>query len=465
MESYVWPELPPQENPLGYVTNGVHLFTFLSSRWRSLFDLNFGGNWRNRILDADYWTVVDEIPDYAFWSTRQSLKQDMLEYVRRHVCRQFRKQGLNPVQIEHLAQLLDPKHPDVLVLGFARRFATYKRADLLFQDPERMQRLLNDPQRPVLLLVAGKAHPADDQGQALLRRIHEISLQPQFQGHVLLLEDYNLALARWLVTGVDVWLNTPEYPLEACGTSGQKAAVNGVLNLSVLDGWWPEAYDGTNGWAIQPAVAVEDPAERRRIEAEALLDLLEEQVIPLYFNRDGEGYSKGWVRRSKASMRTVIPRFNAGRMLRDYVLDYYRPARDAGRRLGADDAAGARALAEWKARVRTLWPGVRLRRVDEAPKFVAAGEAVHVRMEVELGGLRPDDLLVECLVGYPGETGDCPARVTYRLRPEPWDGGQTALFTLEFVPELPGLVCYRFRAYPHHPELSHPLEMGRMRWA
>jgi len=465
MESYVWTEVPPEENPLGYVTNGVHLFTFLSSRWRALFDLNLGGNWRNQILNADYWRVVDEIPDYAFWSTRQSMKQDMLEFVRRHACRQFRKQGLNPIQIEHLTQLLDPKHPEVLVLGFARRFASYKRADLLFQDPERLRRILNDPQRPVLVLMAGKAHPNDEEGQALLRRIHEIGLQPEFQGKVLVLEDYNLALARWLVTGVDVWLNTPEYPLEACGTSGQKAAINGVLNLSVLDGWWPEAYDGENGWAIQPAVAVEDPAERRRIEADALMDLLEEQVIPLYFRTDGDGYSKGWVRRSKASMRTVIPRFNAGRMLRDYAMGYYRPARDGAARLAADGAKGARELAQWKARVRELWPGVALRRIDDAPRFIGAGEPVHVRLEVDLAGLRPDDLLVECLVGHPGDTGECPAQITYRLQAEPWAGGRSAVFTLDFVPELSGLICYRFRAYPYHPALSHPLEMGRMRWA
>ncbi len=465
MESYIWPEVPPEENPLGYVTNGVHVPTFLSSRWRVFFDLNLGGNWRNQLLDADYWRVLDELPDYAFWSTRQSMKQDMLAFVRQHARRQFRKQGLNPVQIEHLTQLLDPKHPEVLVLGFARRFATYKRADLLFQDPERLERLLNDPQRPVLILMAGKAHPNDEAGQALLRRIHEISLQPQFQGRVLLLEDYNLALARWLVTGVDVWVNTPEYPLEACGTSGQKAAINGVINLSVLDGWWPEAYDGENGWAIQPALAVEDPAERRRIEAEVLLDLLEERVIPSYFRTDGDGFSKDWVRRSKASMRTVIPHFNAGRMLRDYAMDYYRPARDAARRLGAHQAAGARALAEWKARVRAVWPQVTLRRIDSGPKFVHAVDPVHVRLEVDTAGLRPEDLLVECLVGHPREGGECPARVTYRLSVASWDRERRAVFALAFVPDLPGLVCYRFRAYPYHEALSHPLEMGCMRWA
>ncbi|MEA3413754.1 MAG: alpha-glucan family phosphorylase [Pseudomonadota bacterium] len=464
MESYVWPEIPPAENPVGYVTNGVHLATFLSSQWRAFFDINLGGKWRNELLNPDYWSCIDELPDYAFWSTRQALQSDMLKYVRQHAKRQFRRNGFNPVEIDHLTHLLDPRHTDVLILGFARRFATYKRATLLFRDIDRLARIVNDPERPVLLLFAGKAHPSDEPGQSLIREIHDISMRPEFLGKVLLLEDYNLALGRWLVTGVDVWLNTPAYPLEASGTSGQKAGMNGVINLSVLDGWWGEGYEKGNGWAIRPDTSARNDEERDSVESRALLDILEEQVVPLYYNRDADGYSERWVKMSKASMRSALPRFNAARMLNDYARNLYIPAMRKGSQLGANGGEGARELAEWKTKVLRLWEGVEVRRIDKPPSAIRDGETVTIRVGVKLNRLQPGDLVVECLSGRRNEAGEFEASMTCRLEPEAPDATQDVVFCNDFLPQLPGLQHYAIRAYPYHRLLSHPLEVGRMRW-
>ena len=240
---------------------------------------------------------------------------------------------------------------DILTVGFARRFATYKRATLLFSDPERLSRILKNPERPVLLIFAGKAHPSDIPGQELIKTIHEFSLKPEFMGHILLLEGYDLALGRKLVTGVDVWLNTPEYPLEASGTSGEKAGMNGVINLSVLDGWWAEGYNGENGWAITPHEPHFDAEYRNHEEAGELLDLLESKITPLYYARNSQGFSEGWVAMSKASMKSTIPNFNAQRMFRDYVSRLYAPASRQNSKLCADDYKGAKELAAWKAKV------------------------------------------------------------------------------------------------------------------
>jgi len=336
MEGYVWPQVPPEENPIRHVTNGVHVPTFLAREWAGLLDMRLGTEWRNELLNTRFWEQVQQIPDHNFWSLRQSLKAELLEEVRRRVVRQHRRNGLSPTQIERLTRLLHGQHMDILTIGFARRFATYKRATLLFSDPERLARLLGDPERPVLIIFAGKAHPNDLPGQHLIQAIHDFSRRPEFEGRIVLLEGYDLALARKLVTGVDVWLNTPEHPLEASGTSGQKAGLNGVINLSVLDGWWGEGYTGDNGWAITPHGPEFDAAFRNQEEGRELLDILEHQVIPLYFERNSHGYPARWVQLSKRSMISILPRFNAQRMVMDYVRDFYGPARDQGRRLSAD---------------------------------------------------------------------------------------------------------------------------------
>ena len=463
MEAGVWPQIPPRENPLRHVTNGVHVPTFLAREWGNLFDMRLR-QWRNEMLNGEFWQVVDEIPDHRYWSLRQSLKTEMLEEVATRAEHQYRRNGLSEAMIKRITRHVRQTEGDMLVIGFARRFATYKRAPLIFTHLERLKELLNDPERPALLIFAGKAHPRDEPGQAIIHRIHELSLDPDFIGKILLLEGYDMALGRKLVTGVDVWLNNPEYPLEACGTSGQKAGINGVINLSVLDGWWGEGHDGENGWAITPHEPGFDPHYRDHEEARDLLNILSEQVLPLYYDRGSHGYSTGWVRKSKASMRTTIPRFNAQRMVMDYVRGFYGPARDQNARLMAGGLQAAKELAEWKARVLDCWDGVWLQRQDEAPAALRHGESLPIRVKAHLNGLTPDDVTVECLVTPDPDGGDPEAMERFELTAGEVAEDGNHVFSLDLAPHLPGLQYYKLRIYPSHPACGHPFELGRMVW-
>lgn len=463
MEGYIWPQVPAEENPIRYVTNGVHVPTFLSREWVNLFDMRMGGDWRNALRNSEYWERISEIPDHSYWSLRQQLKSELMSEVKRRAVIQHKRNCLSEAQILSLTRFLDTDNTDMLTVGFARRFATYKRATLLFSDPERLARLLTNKQRPVLLIIAGKAHPNDQPGQHLIQVIHDFSRRPEFEGHIVLLEGYDLALARRLVTGVDVWLNTPEYPLEASGTSGQKAGINGVMNLSVLDGWWGEGYDGENGWAITPHGPQFDPSYRNREEANALLNILEQQVSPLYYERQGQGYPAAWVARSKASMKSLLPQFNSQRMVMDYVQHFYGPASRQHALYAEDNQTGARTLAQWKRRVRENWSNVRMRRTDEPRVEIRAGTSLPVRVGLTLGGLAPEDVRVECIVGLENEHREFTVHSTHALKPDGKEGAET-FFAMDLSPSLPGLQYYRIRAYPHHKLLSHPFETGCMLW-
>jgi starch phosphorylase len=464
MSSYIWPQIPPEENPTGHVTNGVHVPTFLAREWANLFDMRLGGGWRNELLNEKFWDVIDTIPDHSFWSLRQSLKTEMLADVRRRVIRRMRRNGASEALILRSTRHLGPHGSDVLVIGFARRFATYKRALLLFSDLERLARLVNDPQRPALIAIAGKAHPHDLPAQEFIRQIHEISRQPEFEGRVFLLEGYDLSLARKLVTSVDVWVNTPEFPMEASGTSGEKAGINGVLNLSVLDGWWDEGYNGSNGWAITPHGPHYERGARDREEGEELLDILEHEVIPLYYERNGYGYPEGWVRKSKASMKSLLPRFNAQRMVMDYVRDYYAPARKQRLVMMGNGYARASEVAAWRRKIVDCWPRVRLRRLDGAPTAIEAGSALPIRVSAQLDGLTTDDVLVECLIGMEDDHGEFAVRDRQVFTPGERAADGETLFSLDLHPRLSGLMSYKIRMFPFHPALAHRFETGRMIW-
>jgi starch phosphorylase len=465
MSGYVWPQIPHEENPVGYVTNGVHVPTFLAREWINLFDMRLGSGWRNELLNEQYWEQIDDIPAHSYWSLRQSLKQEMLEDVRHRAILQYRRNGYSESLIERLTENLNASSIDSLIIGFARRFATYKRATLIFSDPARLARLLRNPEQPGVIIFAGKAHPHDIPAQNLIKLIHEYSLRPEFQGRIILLEGYDQALARKLVTGVDVWLNTPEYPMEASGTSGQKAGINGVINLSVLDGWWDEGYDGKNGWAITPHGPAFDPGYRDREEALELLDTLEKQVFPLYYARNGHGYSEGWVRMSKTSMKTLIPRFNAQRMVMDYARHYYAYARRQRLMMAGNNHARAQEIAAWRRKIEENWPRVRLRRIDPPMHEITAGRTLSIRVAAFLNGLAPDDVLVECLVGTESESGEFIKQDTHVFTPGALDPEtQETEFRLDLKPRLPGLQYYRIRILPFHPCLSNRFEAGFMLW-
>lgn len=459
----LWPQIDPEENPMDYITNGVHVASFLALEWSDLFDRFLGGEWRNRVCDAGFWTRLDEIPDHLFWSVRQSLKSQMLHMVRHRVATQHVRNHGGEAHLDRLLAYCDPHDPNVLTIGFARRFATYKRANLLFENLDWLREILSDRGRPVLFIFAGKAHPADQPGQELIRKIHEISCMHEFEGKILLLEGYDLGVARRLVAGVDVWLNTPVYPMEASGTSGVKAGMNGSINLSVLDGWWGEGYDGSNGWAIKPAPAYWDAERKNREDSRTLYELLQDQVIPLYYDRGKFGYSAEWVKKAKQSMATVLPHFGCGRMLGEYVSKFYLPASRQGAAYAKKNYAVAREVAEWKQRIRNAWGGVSLRRLDEPKRQIQFGASMHIEVAVKLNGLQPEDVMVELLLSRTPRTSARKPCTIFHFSPAGTQADEH-LFELNLEPGMCGQLDYRIRVHPANRLLTHPHETGLMTW-
>ncbi|MBS0364583.1 MAG: alpha-glucan family phosphorylase [Proteobacteria bacterium] len=471
-----WPEVPAGDNPIGFVTNGVHVPTFLHQSWMAFFDRELGVQWREHLRDAQFWSRLEQVPDTRHWAAAQDVKSRMFANVRERLEREYRRKGASLAQLRHVTRYIDPQRPDVLTLGFARRFATYKRATLLLRDRARLARLVSDPQRPVVLLFAGKAHPADEPGKSVLREIRQLMLTPEFMGRVIFLEDYDLQLARSLVSGVDVWLNNPIAPLEASGTSGMKAAINGRLNVSILDGWWAEGWTADNGWGIPPT-SVQDPERRDLLEAQMMLATLEEEVVPMYYQRDGSGCPAAWVQRSKRAMASVIPRFNMGRVLIDYTRGLYRPAAAQYQRLAGDGFTGARTLADWKQRVRRAWPHLTVRALGTAARDLPRGERLRLRVAVDLGELSPNDVRVQLLARrlLPEADLSPPPLCSYGQTPRDglWHADLRAtaedhegarVFALDAEPPECGQFMTEVRVYPWHELLSHPLELGLIKW-
>jgi len=435
MEGYVWPQVPPEDSPLDYVTNGVHLPTWVAASWRELLDVRVPG-WRSRALAAADTRFVDELDDGSLASLRAALRIGMVRALRERLAAQHRRNGIDEDALAPILAGLDAPERGAMMIGFARRFATYKRATLLLQDIPRLARLLGDPGRPVRLVFAGKAHPQDEGGREMIRQLYEQSLRPEFAGRLFVIEGYDLDLARRLVQGCDVWLNTPEYPLEASGTSGMKSAANGGVNVSVLDGWWAEGYDGTNGYGIQPVLDVAHD-ERSRQEALQLFDVLEQRVIPEYFGQDGRAPSPEWLRRVRNSVATALVRFSAARMLEDYRARLYTPAAQLAERVRGRRGKMAVNLARWKKLVQVRWPGVRLE--------VLAGDVPGAL--VMTNGIPAESIAVEA------ERSDGTRR---RLRQRSGNHEQ-AEFVLESWPDGD---IRALRVWPQHDLLAHPYELG-----
>jgi starch phosphorylase len=327
----LWPERSVDEVPIGYITNGVHTGTWLARRMRVLYDRYLEADWAERVDLPETWGQVEVIPDRELWETRRHLKRKLVAYTRERIRRHWLEGRIHPVQVVASGVLLDPY---ALTIGFARRFATYKRADLILSDPERLFALVNDPDRPVQVIFAGKAHPADEPGKRLIQAVYQQVKRAENGGRLVFLEDYDINLARYLLQGVDVWLNTPRRPNEASGTSGQKAAMNGALNFSILDGWWPEAYNGLNGWAIGEGAEYDDPDDQDAADADDLYRVLEEEIIPLYYDeRSADGLPGEWLRRVRESIRTISPQFSMRRMLKEYTEQIYLPPVREGERV------------------------------------------------------------------------------------------------------------------------------------
>ena len=462
----LWPEVPERESPVTYVTNGVHLPSFLAPEWVDTLERFLGSGWTRRLGDPACLDRILDLPDHIFWSVRQHLKARMLTLVQESVrAQQFRNQA-SEAHVDRLLRFTDPANPNVLTIGFARRFATYKRATLMFDKLDWLRDLVNDAKRPVLFLFAGKAHPADEPGREMIKRVNEIQWMREFEGHVLFVEGYDLRLARRLVSGVDVWLNNPVYPLEASGTSGMKAGFNGAINLSVLDGWWGEGYQGDNGWAIKPASEVLDAQRRDLEESRSLFELLQDRVIPLYYDRGAMGFSPDWVKMAKRSIMTLLPRFNSQRMVGEYLTRFYGTAAQRHRKFAAGKHALARELAQWKDRVRRSWHNVSLRALEMPRREAAYGDKLRFSVMVHLDALEPGDVAVELLAGsrYDGKPGR--EEASFALRAEgARDAQGEQRYALELAPELCGKLELRIRAYPFHAALAHRFEMGLMKWA
>jgi starch phosphorylase len=459
-----WPQIPPEENPVDYVTNGVHVATFLAPEWGEVLDRFVGAGWMHRLGHPDIWDKIRAIPDHVFWSVRQDIKARLFHMLRHRVALQQARNRASEPHLERLLKYADPANPNVLTIGFGRRFATYKRATLLLNDLDNLRRLLADRSRQVLFLFAGKAHPADEPAQELIRTLVHLSRQEEFAGRILFIEGYDLHMARRLVSGVDVWLNNPVHPLEASGTSGMKAGMNGVINLSILDGWWDEGYDGENGWAIKPASPELDPHWRDREEARTLYEILQDRVIPLYYERTEGGHSPGWVKIAKRSMASLLPRYDASRMLGEYVSKYYLPASRQGQRYLQNGYEGAKAVAAWKAKVRAAWNGVAARRLDTPKPRIQFGESLPVEVAVKLNGLAPDDVCVELVLMRSAHEG-APVRHSHELRASGALPDGEHAFKAEIKPGVAGRLEYRIRVYPRHELLTHPFELGLCCWA
>jgi len=458
-----WPGLPEHEIPIESITNGIHARSWISYEMATLFDRYLGPDWSQKPDDQTIWQRVNEIPDEELWRTHERRRERLVAYARRRLRRQLEQRGARPSLIQAAGEVLDP---DILTIGFARRFATYKRATLIFRDLDRIKRILCDPDRPVQIIFAGKAHPRDDQGKALIKAIVHFARDEAVRRRIVFLENYDMSVARYLVEGVDVWLNTPRRPMEASGTSGMKVLPNGGLNLSVLDGWWCEGYWPETGWAIGHGEEYNDYDYQDQVESSSLYNLLEREVVPLFYDRGPDGLPRRWIAKMKASMRELCPIFNTNRMVMEYCEKYYMPGRDLSHKLCLDDMRLARALGQWKANIRARWSELRILSVREDVGGTAGvGDFVKIQAKVNLGTLNPKDVVVQIYFGALNadrllEKGDV---VSMEMKQKMQDG--TYVYEGAIPCRQSGLQGYSVRIVPFHPDIPNPLRLGLITWA
>jgi starch phosphorylase len=459
----LWPGVPTDEIPIAHVTNGVHPQSWISNEMRNVYDNYLGPGWAEQADDSRVWRRSEQIPTEEFWRTHERRRERLVAFSRRRLALQLRARGAGLTEVAQADQTLDPK---ALTIGFGRRFATYKRATLLLRDPVRLERILNAPDRPVQIVFAGKAHPADEPGKELIRQVIQMARRPEFRNRIVFIEDYDQNVARYLVQGVDVWLNTPRRPLEASGTSGMKAAFNGALNLSILDGWWDEAYSPATGWAIGQGEEYEDEEYRDRIEAGALLDLLENEVVPLFYQRGPDNVPGGWMTLMRTAMTTLCPVFNTNRMVHEYVVNGYLRADERRARLEEDNFHRAGELARWKERVRNGWPNVQVTRVEiTLPQPTCVGGGVDVRAWICTGGLAAADLVPQVYLGKLHEGRDIVEPEIVVMENQGATDGDGVLFRAVIPCRTSGTHGLSVRVLPYHPDLGHPHETGLITWA
>jgi len=463
----VWPGAPREEIPISHVTNGIHTRSWLCSEIARLYDRYLGPRWYEDPTNKTLWDRVDMIPDAELWRGHERMRERLVGFVRGRLRKQLRKRGTNRVLIKRAAEVLDP---EALTIGFARRFATYKRAALILSDPDRLDKILNDPERPVQLIFAGKAHPKDHPGKELIRQLVHLAQEDRFRQRIVFIEDYNIEVGRYLVQGVDVWLNNPRRPLEASGTSGMKVPPNGGVNLSILDGWWCEGYKQDNGWSIGAGEDYQDhPTEQAYqddVESTALYDLLENEIVPAFYERSSDDVPREWTRIMKNSMRTVNAEFNTNRMVEEYTERFYIPCLENATRLGDGGYAKARELADWRQRMATAWSDLAITAVEAPPrKAHPMGTSLPVQAEIKLGNIPVDEVLVEVYHGLLNANDEIIGGETTMLFPGEVNAEGTTTFSGEIPCRRAGQRGFTVRAVPR--KNGYPLdrfETGLITW-
>lgn len=458
----IWRGYFPEESHVGYVTNGVHLPTWIAHEWRDVFKKYFDPNFMKDQSNPAYWERIYEIPDAEIWNTRIKLKGRLISYIRERFRESWLKNQGDPSRV---VSLLDKISPNALLIGFSRRFATYKRAHLLFSDLDRLSKIVNNPDYPVQFIFAGKAHPADGAGQGLIKRIYEISQRPEFLGKILFLENYDMELAHRLVSGVDIWLNTPTRKMEASGTSGEKAQMNGVLNFSVLDGWWYEGYREGAGWALSATRTYHNQEQQDRLDALTIYSMLEQEIIPLYYARNRSGYSENWVRVVKESFAKITPHYTMKRQLDDYYEKFYKPEAKRFKQLSEKDNAAAKELAAWKETVAARWNDIRIVSTDDPANVLngqlISGDPFTIRHVVDEQGL--DNAIGIDMVIISNRDGSEHFRAAIPMNVVGHEGNNYT-FELTDSIDFTGSFKIGFRMYPKHPALAHRQDFCYVRW-
>ena len=459
----VWSGVPAHEVPITSVTNGIHTKTWMAPEFSALYR-KYLGEWEEHIAEPEFWRRVIEIPDAQLWETHQQLKRRLVDFVRERVRMRRQRLSESPEAIRNANQILDP---EVLTIGFARRFATYKRGALLFSDKERLKRLLNDTTRPVQFIFAGKAHPRDEGGRALIQQVYKFSREAGFENRVVFLEDYDSYIARRLVQGVDLWLNNPLRPMEASGTSGMKCAPNGGINLSVLDGWWHEGFNGNNGWAIAPEINDGTVEFQNQVDTNSLYQLLENQIIPLYYAKPDGKLPLAWLQLMRESIRSVTPVFNTHRMVKEYTERLYLPSAKSHENFSQNGCEPATQLSQWKTRMRKDWPQVRIHDVQVGNKDrqnISVGESLQLSAHVFLGGVDPSHVRVEAYYGEADNGGIKNPSVSV-LNASGQNGDGSYLYQGSVPASESGAYGFSVRVVPTHPNLMQAHELRLIAWS
>jgi starch phosphorylase len=453
---------PHHEVPIGHITNGVHSRSYISKEMSQLYDRYLGPRWVFEPGDQTIWNRVQDIPSEELWRTHERRRERLVAFARTRLQEQLRARGAPPSEVAQANEVLNP---EALTIGFARRFATYKRATLIFQNFERLLKILGDKDRPIQIIVAGKAHPKDEPGKQFIKEIVEFSKDERIRCHLVFIENYDMVVARYLVQGVDVWLNNPRRPQEASGTSGMKASANGAINLSVLDGWWDEAYNPQVGWAIGQGEEYKDTKYQDEMESVNIMELLEKEVVPLFYDRSKDGLPRGWINMMKTSMKQLCPFFNTNRMVADYTDSFYVPGNTRYLDLSSNDRQRAKDLATWMEKIRRAWPGLRIEGVESNGTIEhRVGENVEVKVRLNMNGLIPQDILVQAFLGNVGSDDVIVDGKTFDLSVKDTSGSHCL-----FVGSLPlknsGKSGFAIRVIPSHPDLVAPILTHLITWA